>query len=100
MRAALCAMRFIPAPAGNTLTADEWRQLPALLSARTAAYWDKVHQNILLVTPALDGRTLKVAVQPDFRVRGATMNAAGTAFKIDAQALSDRKTYIPIWGGE
>ena len=82
--------------AGNALTADEWKRLPAALASEREVYYDKTNGNLLYVVSALsDDRVVKLAVQVDFAVDRPkrTLNVARAGFKINANALQDTSRY-------
>lgn len=82
--------------AGNALTAEEWKSLPAGLEGEREVYYDKLDGKMLYVVPALtDGRMMKLAVQVDFVADRPKrrLNLARAGFKIGANALLDTTRY-------
>ncbi len=86
------------ATAGDQLTIDEWKALPNLLPT-AQAYWDHVENKMIYMMPALtDTRSVRLVVAVDFLLAKPkkTMNAIRSAFKMNPNALEDRKRYTPI----
>ena len=84
---------------GNALSADEWKSIPVALETDRRVYRDKETGRLLYVLPAPgDDRSIRLVVHVDFVSSRPkrTLNLVRSAFKIDAQALADRRRYDEI----
>lgn len=88
--------------AGDALSDDEWRGLSASYYAEEkAVLYDNDSGNILYVLPPASGeKKIKVVVKPDYWDTKAkeTVASSRAAFKIDVEALMDRRKYTVIDG--
>ncbi len=88
---------------GNALSDVEWAQLPLMIATRkVATLFDTQNGSIIYVLNPLgvDSRKIKVVVQPDFwnKAEKASIPTAKTVFKMDSDALQDKKRYRIIEG--
>jgi len=84
---------------GDALTAEEWKSIPAALDSERRVYRDKETGRLLYVLPAPgDDRSIRLVVHVDFVSARPkrTLNLVRSAFKIDANALADRRRYDEI----
>ena len=85
--------------AGDALTLEEWKSVPAALTDHPLVYYDTVNGSLLYVMPSLtDSRSIKLAVEVNLVTARPkqTLNLARTGFKINPQALEDRTRYVQI----
>lgn len=82
--------------AGDALTEEEWKSVPNALSANPTVLYDVDTGKLLYVLPSLtDSRSVKIVIALDYYIgkQKKVMNLARSAFKIDANALLDRRRY-------
>lgn len=87
--------------AGNALTDAEWRMLPSGIDKREAVLYDRQDGKLLFVVSSLDDpRIIKVIVELDVMAKKLknTINEATAVFKINKQALDNRRRYELVRG--
>ena len=80
----------------NSLSIEEWKSIPAELANNPIAMLDTDTGKILYILPSLsDDRSIKIVVELDFlQGNSKTMlNLARSSFKINANALLDKRRY-------
>ncbi|GHT95452.1 hypothetical protein FACS1894116_10990 [Betaproteobacteria bacterium] len=84
--------------AGDALSVAEWKSIPNAMATKRRAYFDRVKNNMVYILPSEDSRTVRLAVEVDFVMKGDNRkgNMTRSAFKIDPNALEDRRRYIPV----
>jgi len=85
--------------AGDALTDNEWKNLPAAVHPAERVLYDKTDGNILFVMPSEDEpRNIKVTVKTDFYEKKLKqkINSVRSVFKVGASALDDRTRYEVI----
>ncbi|UOA07630.1 phage minor head protein [Methylobacter sp. S3L5C] len=84
---------------GDALSVDEWKSMPSALADNPRVLLDSDTGNLLYVLPGLtDSRDIKIVLEMDF-LQGkmkAQLNLARSTFKINVNALQDRRRYIPL----
>jgi len=87
--------------AGNALTESEWRNLPKSVLEAEAVLYDRTDRKLLYVAPAeKDPLTMKIVVESNVYVQKLkkTINEAVSVFKMDRQALQDKRRYELVRG--
>lgn len=83
----------------NALTADEWRDLPAVVNEPQSVLYDTTDGKLLYVYPSqTDPRKIKVVVEQgvyESKLK-RVINKASTVFKIDGKALEDATRYEKV----
>jgi hypothetical protein len=81
--------------AGDALTAEEWKSVPKLLADDPQVLLDRETGKLLYVLPSLtDDRSIKIVIEMDYAVKPKMrLNLARSAFKINGNALLDRRRY-------
>jgi len=82
--------------AGDALNVEEWKSVPAALVSDPTVLYDADTGKLLYVLPSLtDSRSVKIVIALDYYVgkQKKSLNVARSAFKIDANALLDRRRY-------
>jgi uncharacterized protein with gpF-like domain len=84
--------------AGDALTAEEWKAVPKLLADNPQVLLDQDTGKLLYVLPSLtDDRSIKIVIEMDYAVKPKMrLNLARSAFKINGNALLDRRRYRVI----
>ena len=83
--------------AGDALSIIEWKNIPILLAASPKALFDNDTGKVLYVLPSPDSKTIKLVVELDFKAKKQqTLNSVRSAFKINANALQDKRRYTPL----
>jgi len=85
--------------AGDALTENEWKNLPAGVLSPERVLYDKTDGNILFVMPSADDpRNIKVTIKTDFYEKKLKqkINSARSVFKVGAAALDDKTRYEVI----
>jgi hypothetical protein len=84
--------------AGDALTAEEWKAVPKLLADDPQVLLDLDTGKLLYVLPSLtDDRSIKIVIEMDYAVKPKMrLNLARSAFKINGNALLDRRRYRVI----
>jgi hypothetical protein len=85
--------------AGDALTAEEWKAVPAGLADNPQVLLDLDTGKLLYVLPSLtDDRSIKIVIEMDFAVGKpkTRLNLARSAFKINGNALLDKRRYRVI----
>jgi len=84
---------------GDALSIDEWKSIPSALANNPRVLLDSDTGKLLYVLPGLtDSRDIKIVLEMDF-LQGkmkTRLNLARSAFKINVNALQDRRRYIPL----
>jgi hypothetical protein len=87
--------------AGDALTESEWRNLPAGVLEPEAVLYDRTDGKLLYVASAeKDPTAMKVVVESNVYVQklNKTINEAVSVFKMDRQALQDKRRYELVRG--
>jgi len=82
--------------AGDALSEEEWKSIPMALASDPAVLYDNDTEKVLYVLPSLtDSRSVKIVIALDYYIgkQKKALNLARSAFKIDANALLDRRRY-------
>jgi len=81
---------------GDALSDDEWKSIPIALASDPTVLYDNDTGKVLYVLPSLtDSRSVKIVIALDYYIgkQKKVLNLARSAFKIDANALLDRRRY-------
>ncbi len=74
---------------GNSLSLQEWRELPIFLSQSQAVLFDHQNKTLLYLMPATDGRMIKVVVEANRLMRGKLrQESVRTIFKVSRLSIA------------